>query len=189
MEPASNAAERFIVPLDPPRAFLRACDDLERLVKLDPKVRAATELLDERFARFTGESREVVATVLWAYSRNRVKVDGLEGFRDWLDDGQSMLRTVELALGSVFSMPVLNELLQHGTETLATDSPSGTELRQARDEVRQVLSTDSVLVIAFLTGYGAFSLYHDLTHEPSHPPSPPPPPPHYKKAVHPEHPH
>ena len=165
-------------------------DDLERLTKLDPKLAAATDLLGERLNSFTGEARETVVAVLWGYARSRVQQGGLAGFRSWLDDGASVLATVEAALGSVFSRPVLNELMQHGTELAATDSPSGGELRQARDEVRQVLSAD-ILPLVFLAGYGAAALYSiEVEGYTVHPPAPAPapsPPPHHHKAMHPEH--
>ena len=185
MEQASNAAEIFLVPLDPRRGLQKIVDDLERLTKLDPKLGAATDLLGERFNSFTGEARETVLAVLWAYARNRMQQGGLAGFRSWLDDGGSVLATVETALGSVFSRAVLNELLQHATELGATDSPSGGDLRQARDEVRQVLSTD-ILPLLFFAGYGMAAAYAlEVEGYTVHPPAPPPPPPAHLKAEHP----
>src|SRR5262245_5240670 len=183
MERASNAAEIFLIPFDPPRGLQRIAEDLERLTKLDPKLMAAVELLGDRFNSYTGENRETILTVLWAYTRNRMQQGWLAGFRLWLDDGGSVLLNVEAALDSMFSKAVLDELLQHGTSLSASDSASGGELRQARDEVRQVLSTD-ILPLLFLAGYGLGALYDDLT-APSPPPPPPPPPPHHLEAEHP----
>jgi hypothetical protein len=186
VEHASNAAEIFLVPIDPRRGFEKVVDDLQRLAKLDPKLAAATELLGERLNTFTGDARETVVAVLWAYARKRFQQDGLAGFRSWLDDGGSVLASVEAALGSVYSRPVLNELLQHGTELGATDAPSGGDLRQARDEVRQVLSVDILPVVFFLAGYGAAALYDiEVKGYTVNPPAPPPPPPAHLKAEHP----
>jgi hypothetical protein len=186
MEQASNAAEIFLVPIDPTRGLQKVLDDLERLTKLDPKLGAAMDLLGTRLNTFTGEAQETVGAVLWAYARNRMQQGGLAGFRSWLDDGGSVLATVETALGSVFSRPVLNELLQHGTELAASDSPSTGELRQALHEVRQFLSTDSALVVGFLLGTGAAALYlMEVEGYTLNPPAPPPPPPAHLKAEHP----
>jgi hypothetical protein len=184
MERASIAAEIFLVPIDPSRGLQRIAEDLERLTKLDPKLNAAVELLVGHLNSYTGEARETILAVLWAYTRSRVQQGGLAGIRTWLDDGGSVLASVETALDSVFSKPVLSELLQHGTELAATDSSSGGELRQAREEVRQVLSADLIPVF-FLAGYGLGALYNNLT---APPPPPPPPPPAHLKARHPEHP-
>jgi hypothetical protein len=187
MERASIAAEIFLVPIDPSRGPQRIAEDLERLTKLDPKLNAAVELLVGRLNSYTGEARETILAVLWAYSRPRVQQGGLAGIRTWLDDGGSVLAIVETALDSVFSKPTLNELLQHGTALAAnTDSASGGELRQAREEVRQVLSTDALVPLLLLAGYGLGSIYLDLTAE-NPPPPPPPPPPAHLKTRHPEH--
>ena len=73
MEQASNAAEIFLVPIDPTRGLQKVLDDLERLTKLDPKLGAAMDLLGKRLNTFTGEAQETVGAVLWAYARNRMQ--------------------------------------------------------------------------------------------------------------------
>jgi hypothetical protein len=182
MERASNAAEIFLIPLDPPRGLQGIAEDLERLTELDPKLKAAVDLLGGRFESYTGEARETILAILWAHTRPRMQQGWLAGFRSWLDDGGSVLVSVERALDSMFSKAVLDELLQHGTVLTASDSAMSAELRQALDEVRQVLSTD-LIPIFFLAGYGLGALYDDLTA----PPPPPPPPPHHLEAEHHHH--
>jgi hypothetical protein len=189
MEPTSNAVEQFLVSLDPTRGLVRICEDVERVAKLDPKLRAATELLQEQFGLFIGESRETLDAVLWAYARVAVKQPGsLDGFREWIDEGDVVLRTVEDALRTVFVRHVLNELVQRGTELMATDSPSGSELLQARDELRQLEATNSVVPLLAAAGIGVVDVYlvvvRGYTFAPP-PPPPPPPPPQHLKARHP----
>ena len=164
MERASIAAEIFLVPIDPSRGLQRIAEDLERLTKLDPKLNAAVELLAGRLNSYTGEARETILAVLWAYGRPRVQQGGLAGIRTWLDDGGSVLAIVKRR-STPCSPSRLTELLQHGTELAArTDSPSGGELRQAREEVRQVLSADLIPIFA-LAGVGLAAIYLEVTAE------------------------
>ena len=132
MEAASNLAEVFLVRLDPARVLEQDFNDLERLSKLDPKLGAAKDMLAERFGLLPSDSIEPLAAVLWTYSRTRTRRAELDGFRTWLDNGHLVLRTVEDALGSVFSVPVLQELIRHGTEMAGSDSAPSTDLHQAR---------------------------------------------------------
>ena len=125
---------------------------------LDPKLGAAMKLLQERFALLPAESFETLAAALWTYSRTRANPGG---FRAWLDNRDLVLRTAEDALGGVFSLPVLKEVIQYGTEIAATDAASSTttEFQQARVEVRRFLSTDILAPLAVLAGAGAAALY------------------------------
>jgi hypothetical protein len=190
METASNAAEIFVVRLDPARALERAVDDFERLSKLDPKLGAAMKMLQERFALLPAESFETLGAALWMYSRTRTKPNG---FRAWLDNGDLVLRTIEDALGGVFSLPVLKEVIHYGTEIAATDASSTTttttEFQQARLEIRRFLSTDILAPVAVLAGAGAAALYliyvEGYTLQAPSPPPPPPPPSTGKELMHP----
>jgi hypothetical protein len=60
--------------------------------------------------------------------------------------------------------PVLQELIEEGRSFSAPETASS-EFQRALDEVRQLEAVDigPAPVIAFLAGYGAASLYYDLT--------------------------
>jgi hypothetical protein len=177
METASNAPEIFLTRLDPARALKRAVDDFKRLSQLDPKLGVAKEMLQERFALLPGESYETLGAALWAYSRTPAKRNEFNGFRAWLDDGDLVLRTAEDALGSIFSLPVLKEVIQYGTEITATDGgPATTEFQHARVEIQRFLSTHFVAAaVLALAGVGIAALY--LIYVEGYTLTPPPPPP------------
>ena len=169
-----RAAEVLLLPLDPVQGLARMGEDLGRLAELDPKVRAASELLDERFSGLADDDREIVGAVLWVYVRDRLQHSGgLSAFRRWIGDGDLLLRTVEAALETAFSAEGLKELARQGGQMAASDSGgAGAEIERARHELEQLAASDSPVVVALVT-IGAGSAYllwvEGYTLDPPHP--------------------
>lgn len=182
MSPVSNPVDILLLPLDPTRGLRRLSEDLSRVAELDPKVRAASKSLEERFATLTSAEQDAVVTAFWVYVRGRLtRSGGLEGFRRFIGDGERFLRLVEAALDSLFSLPTLKQAAAQLNQLAVADSPASAEIEQARDELRQLSTTDSLVVVVALATYGALVLYHVVVAEDytltSSPPPPPPPPP------------
>jgi hypothetical protein len=184
MSSVSNPVDILLLPLDPTRGLRRLSEDFSRVAELDGRVRAAGKLLEERFATLTSAEQDAVETAFWVYVRGRLtRSGGLQGFRRFIGDGDRFLRLVEDALDSLFSLPTLKQLAAQLNQLAEaeTDSPASAEIEQARHELRQLATTESLVVAVALATYGAYVLYHvvvvedyTLTHSP--PPPPPPPP-------------
>ncbi len=162
----AERAELLLVPLDPQLGIRRLITDLGRFSGLDPKLRAATALLDERFRSFSDADQELLSAVLWAYLRPRLaNADNLPRMQDWLRDGATVLEEVEAGLETTLSAPVLQQLVEAGRGYAAAESTDqNPEFRRALDEVRSLEAVEIVAPVAvgFLLGYGAASLYCDL---------------------------
>jgi hypothetical protein len=182
MSPVSNPVDILLLPLDPTRGLRQLSEDFSGIAELDPKVRAASKLLDDRFATLTSAEQDAVETAFWIYVRGRLtRSGGLERFRRFIGDGDRFLLLVEDALDSLFSSPTLKQLaaqLNQLAEAEA-DSPASAEIEQARHELRQLATTESLVVAFGLATYGALVLYEVLVegYTLSPPPPPPPPPP------------
>jgi hypothetical protein len=178
MSPVPNPVDILLLPLDPTRGLRRLSEDFSRIGELDPKVRAAGALLKERFATLTSAEQDAVQTALWVYVRGRLtRSGGLERFRRFIGDGDRFLRLVEAALDSLFSLPTLKQVAAQLNQLAVVDSPASAEIEQARDELRQLATTDSLVVVVFLEVVGACYLYHVIVDDQPPPPPPPPPPP------------
>lgn len=192
MPAAPSAIELLLLPLDPLRGLRRIQADFDRLAEVDPKLGAARGLLEERFQLLGGDEQGMLGAILWVYVRGRLTSSGIEaGFRRWIGSGETVLRTVEAALESVYSIETMRELSQQGTRFAVTDSSAGAAIEQARQELSQLASSDSAVVVGGLMGAGAYFLY--MTYVEGYtlnPPAPPPPPPHPHPSpgVEPEHP-
>lgn len=162
----AERAELLLVPLDPQRGIRRLIADLGRFSGLDPKLRAATALLDERFRSFSAADQEILSAVLWAYLRPRLaNADNLPRMQEWIRNGDTVLDAVEAGLETTFSTPVLQQLVEAGRGFAAAESTDkNPEFQRALDEVRalEALEIAPVVAVAFLVGYGAASLYCDL---------------------------
>lgn len=162
----AERAELLLVPLDPRLGIRRLITDLGRFSALDPKLRAATALLDERFRSFSASDQEILSAVFWAYLRPRLaNADNLPRMQDWLRNGDTVLEEVEAGLETTLSTPVLQQLLEAGRGYAAVEgADQNPEFQRALDEVRtlEALEIGPAVAVAFLVGYGAGSLYCDL---------------------------
>lgn len=186
----SNAADAFFVAIDPPRGLRRISSDLGRMVELDPKVRAAIALLDDRLHAVPPDGQEMLGAVLWTRGRIRLACSvGLDGFRRWVGDGDAVLRAVERSLETIFSLEVLEEVIREATELAAADSGPGAEIQRARDEMQRFAAADSLVVLTGLAVVGALYLEAVIVEGYElHPPAPPPAPHTPSPGVRPEHP-
>ncbi len=161
----SERAELLLVPLDPQLGIRRLINDLGRFSALDPKLRAATALLDERLRSFSDGDQEILSAVFWAYLRPRLaNADNLPRMQDWLRNGDTVLEEVEAGLETTMSTPVLQQLLEAGRGYAAAESADqNPEFQRALHEVRALEAAEIVapLVVGFLVGYGAAALYCD----------------------------
>ncbi len=182
MGPESNASDVLLIPLDPLRGLQKVTDHLERYVDLDPKLREAARLLQERFDSLSASEQEVLGALLWAYLRGQIKASAsVDAIIRWAGQGEAVLRTAEGALGSIFSTETLRASIREATRltTTQSDTGAGAEIQQARDEIRQMTSVEILLKLGLLGGIGLGTLYYlaqGYTIEPPPPPPPPPPP-------------
>lgn len=186
MGQVANAADVFFVAIDPPRGLRRLSADVGRMAELDPKVSAAIALLEERLRGYSPDGQELLGAVLWTRGRSLLgSSGGLDAFRRWIGDGDTVLRTVERCLVTIFSPDVLEEVTREATGYLTSDSGPGAEIHRARDEIQQVAALDGiavaiVVVVCFTIGY--LDGLED-THPAPHVPSP------GVRPEHPKHPH
>ncbi len=186
----SNAADGYFVAIDPPRGLHRVASDLGRMAELDPKVRAAIALLDERLHAVAPDGQDILGAMLWTRGRIRLATSGgLDGFRRWIGDGDAVLRTVERALETIFSPAILVAVIREATELAATDSGPGAEIQRARDEMQRFDAADSLVVVTALAVVGALYLEAVIVEGYElHPPAPAPAPHTPGPGVRPEHP-
>jgi hypothetical protein len=158
VQSTSTAVDSLLLSLDPLCGLRRIVADLDRLVTLDPKIREAARLLEERLSALTSDEdrNSVLTPVLWLQLRDFFASPGIfDAIRQRLTDGDAVLRQVESTLETIFSEESLSEVVRQvkaatSTEVEAlTKSAVAQRLEMARQEVA------SLDVASVVPGFGA----------------------------------
>jgi hypothetical protein len=113
----------LLLPLDPVRGLQILRDDIQRFSELDPKIREAMSLLQDRFGDLTEEEQASLAPVLWMHVRDGVQRPyELRRLRRAVRNGSFLLAAVEAALNSMLQADSLKRAAVKA-DTLARESP------------------------------------------------------------------
>ena len=113
----------LLLPLDPARGLQILRDDVQRFSDLDPKVREAMSLLQDRFDTLTAEEQASLTPVLWMHVRESVQRPfELRRLRRGVQNGSFLLAAVETALNSTFQTDSLKRAVA-GADTLVKEDP------------------------------------------------------------------
>ena len=162
------AVVRLLAPVDPVRGLAALAADAERLRELDPRVREAAALVEDRLSGLSDEERDgTLAPMLWLGLRARVaSPPALDALRRSLRDGASVLHAVDTALAApAFGADVLRRAVRESdaTHRAALDEARVEldRLRSGRDSTILALAID--LAIAAALAEAAAAERH-LTH-------------------------
>jgi hypothetical protein len=128
--------DHVLIPIDPVRALETITAELDTAISLDPKVRQAAQLMQERLEGVTDED---LGAVLWLHMRTRLQdARAPEAFRRAVGDSDGFLRSVELALGTGFTTANLQQSVREAQRVTAGDLEAKTLLDRARDELKRI---------------------------------------------------
>ena len=136
MSKVADPIDFFLLPLDPARGLRTYADDLGRYAELDPRVREATALVEDRLNGLSDEERTSLGAILWTQLRPYVQSpEALGQLRRSGVDGAFLLPAVDEALAGMLSADVLKTVVQEGNDLSAADAAMGDRLRRAADEL------------------------------------------------------
>jgi hypothetical protein len=146
-----SAAESLLLPLDPVRGLHTITAEVGRLADLDPKIREAGRLLEERMGVVpSGEDRDnVLMPILWMHLRSFVANPGTyDAVRERLADGDAVLRQVESSLETTFSEEALTaavgEAKAASEQESANKSAVAARLEMAKQELASMETLETV---------------------------------------------
>jgi hypothetical protein len=148
-----SAADLLLLPLDPVRGLHGIAAEVGRLADLDPKIREAGRLLEERLGTVaSADDRDnVLVPLLWLQLRGFVTTPGTyDAIRERIGNGDEVLRQVETSLETVFSKDALSTAVQEAKASAAQESSASRNslvaerLEMAKAEIASIESLETV---------------------------------------------